>query len=308
MVVWALAATIAAIVLCLIMIFYRRQVKHTCRQLAFIKANDTNMRLECLGGFPELDVLRQEINEVISQTKKLNRETLRGEQQFKEIITNISHDIRTPLTSLDGYFQLLQEAESEEERGRYVVIIKERISGLKEMLEELFTYTKLQNRSYELPVETMDFGKCVYETVFSFYEEFTGRALEPEVEFTEEACFVIGNKEAFRRILQNIIKNALEHGKERFVLRLEKGPKCVRFLCENDVERPEEINVEQVFERFYKADSARTHTSTGLGLSIAKSFTEKLNGRIEAKLTEKAFCIAVEFPLTEKNTAGGNVS
>ncbi len=299
MIVWAVAATIAAIALCFILIFYRRQVKFTCRQLAFVKENDTNMRLQNQGGFPELDTLRQEINEVLAQTKELNRNTLRGEERFKETITNISHDIRTPLTSLDGYFQLLQETEDEEEQARYVAIIKERISGLKEMLEELFTYTKLQNKSYELPIEAVDFGKCVYETVFSFYDEFKNREIEPEVVFTEEACPVLGNKEAFRRILQNILKNALEHGKNRFTLRLEKGIEQVCFVCENEVERPGEINVEQVFERFYKADSARTHTSTGLGLSIAKSFTEKLNGTIKATLEEKLFCITVEFPLTE---------
>ncbi len=297
MIVWAIAATVAAIVLSFILIFYRRQVKFTCRQLAFVKENDTNMRLQNKGGFRELDALRQEINEVLTRTKELNRNTLLGEERFKETITNISHDIRTPLTSLDGYFQLLQETEDEEERARYVGVIKERISGLKEMLEELFTYTKLQNKSYELPTETVDFGKCVYETVFSFYEEFKSREIEPEVAFSEEACPVQGNKEAFRRILQNILKNALEHGKNRFALRLEKDAGHVRFVCENEVEHPEEINAEQVFERFYKADSARTHTSTGLGLSIAKSFTEKLNGTIKATLAERAFRITVEFPL-----------
>ena len=299
MIVWALAATLAAIVLCFILIFYRRQVKFTCRQLAFVKENDTNMRLQNLGGFPELDILRQEINEVLAQTKELNRETLRGEERFKETNTNNSHDIRTPLTSLDGYFQLFQETEDEEERARYVAIIKERISGLKEMLEELFAYTKLQNKNYELPTETVDFGKCVFETVFSFYDEFKNCDIEPEVEFTEEICQVQGNKEAFRHVLQNILKNALEHGKNRFVLRLEKKDGVVRFVCENEAEHPEKINTEQVFERFYKADSARTHTSTGLGLSIAKSFTEKLNGTIKATLVEKLFCITVEFPLTE---------
>lgn len=297
MIVWAVAATVAAIVFLTMIILYRRQVKQTCRQLAFVKENDTNMRLQQMGGFPELDTLRSEINEVLEQTRKLNRETMRNEERFKETITNISHDIRTPLTSLDGYFQLLQETESEEERERYVTIIKERISGLKEMLEELFTYTKLQNRSYELPMEKLDFGKCVYETVFSFYDEFTNRNIEPEVEFTEEACPVWGNKEAFRRILQNIIKNALEHGSGRFLLRLEKTSEQVCFLCQNDVEHPEEINPEQVFERFYKADSARTHTSTGLGLSIAKSFTERMDGNMSAELCGTAFRIKVEFPL-----------
>lgn len=297
MILWAIVATVTAIGLLIRNLLYRRQVKQTCRQLAFVNENDTNMRLQRQGGFTELDALREEINVVLEQAKRLNRETVKSEEAFKETITNISHDIRTPLTSLDGYFQLLQETKSEEEKERYVAIIKDRISGLKEMLEELFTYTKLQNRSYELPLETVDFGKYVYETVFSFYDEFKSRGIEPVLEFTEEPCFVTGNKEAIRRIMQNVIKNALEHGKESISMRLWKERGRVLFLCENDVEHPEEIRVEQIFERFYKADTARTHTSTGLGLSIAKNFTEKMKGEMNASLEENRFGIQVEFSL-----------
>lgn len=295
MIVWAVAATTAAIVFLIIIMLYRRQVKQTCRQLAFVKENDTNMRLQMSGGFPELDALRREMNEVIEQTKKLNRETIRGEERFKETITNISHDIRTPLTSLDGYFQLLQEAQTKEEWERYIAIIKERISSLKAMLEELFTYTKLQNKNYELAMEEVDFGKCVYDTVFSFYEEFKNKGIEPEVDFSEEIYHVSGNKEAIRRILQNMIKNALEHGKSTIAIKMYQERGWVQFSCENDVEHAEEIDVEQVFERFYKADSARTHTSTGLGLSIAKNFTEKMGGTMSVKLEESKFRITVGF-------------
>lgn len=297
MIVWAVAATTAAIVFLIIIMLYRRQVKQTCRQLAFVKENDTNMRLQMSGGFPELDALRREMNEVIEQTKKLNRETIRGEERFKETITNISHDIRTPLTSLDGYFQLLQEAQTKEEWERYIAIIKERISSLKAMLEELFTYTKLQNKNYELAMEEVDFGKCVYDTVFSFYEEFKNKGIEPEVDFSEEIYHVSGNKEAIRRILQNMIKNALEHGKSTIAIKMYQERGWVQFSCENDVEHAEEIDVEQVFERFYKADSARTHTSTGLGLSIAKNFTEKMGGTMSVKLEESKFRITVGFEL-----------
>lgn len=297
MIVWAVAATTVAIVFLIMIILYRRQVKQTCRQLAFVKEHDTNMRLQSSGGFPELDALQYEMNEVIEQTKKLNRETIRGEERFKETITNISHDIRTPLTSLDGYFQLLQEAQTKEEWERYITIIKERISSLKAMLEELFTYTKLQNKNYELAMEDVDFGKCVYDTVFSFYEEFKNKGIEPEVDFSEEIYHVSGNKEAIRRILQNMIKNALEHGKSAIAIKMYQEHGLVQFSCENDVEHAEEIDVEQVFERFYKADSARTHTSTGLGLSIAKNFTEKMGGTMSVKLEDSKFRITVGFEL-----------
>ena len=112
--------------------------------------------------------------------------------QLKETITNLSHDIRTPLTSLDGYFQLLQQSDSEEERRKYVGIIQSRISSLKEMLEELFTYTRLQDADYELEMERIDFGKCAYDTVFSFYDEFQNRGIEPQVDFFAAAISLSG--------------------------------------------------------------------------------------------------------------------
>lgn len=104
---------------------------------------------------------------------------------MKETITNLSHDIRTPLTSLDGYFQLLSQSESEEEQQHYIAVIQSRIISLKDMLEELFTYTKLQNESYEIALEPVDFGKCVFDTVFSFYDEFQKKGIKPEIDFCE---------------------------------------------------------------------------------------------------------------------------
>lgn len=298
MIVWAAAATVAVIVLLIQMTGYRRQVKKTCRQLAFIRENDTNRKLQREGGFPELDALRREVSEILEQTRKLNRETMQGETLFKETITNISHDIRTPLTSLDGYFQLLQQEKDEKERSRYIEIIRERISSLNAMLEELFTYTKLQDKKYELAMEEVDFGKCVYDTVFSFYEEFKEKRIEPEIDFAEGTYYVWGNKDAVRRIVQNVIKNALEHGTSFITMQLYEEDGRVIFACANRIEYAEQIDTERVFMRFYKADSARTHSSTGLGLSIAKGFAEKMGGRMEAELTDSVFKIKATFRLS----------
>ena len=161
MLIWAVAATAAAVVFALIWILYRRQVKKTCRQLAFLKEQKTNMRLTADLPFPELNELTDGVNSVLDLSREMRQEAQKNETDLKETITNLSHDIRTPLTSLDGYFQLLIQSESEEERLRYIEIIKARIGSLKEMLEELFTYTKLQDAEYELETECVDFGKCV---------------------------------------------------------------------------------------------------------------------------------------------------
>lgn len=295
MVIWASAATAAAVILIVILILYRRQVRKTGRQLEFLKDRRTNLRLTSDLPLKEFNELIDGINEVIDQSREVRESAQHNEMQLKETITNLSHDIRTPLTSLDGYFQLLQQSDSEEERRKYVGIIQSRISSLKEMLEELFTYTRLQDADYELETELIDFGKCVYDTVFSFYDECQNRGIEPQVDFCGGHLFVRGNEEAVRRALQNLIRNALVHGHKGISLELfeEKG-KAV-FRCSNDVAHPEEIDIERVFSRFYKADSARTHTSTGLGLSIAKGLVERMDGEIRAELEGECFVVEILF-------------
>lgn len=295
MVIWASAATAAAVILIVILILYRRQVRKTGRQLEFLKDRRTNLRLTSDLPLKEFNELIDGINEVIDQSREVRESAQHNEMQLKETITNLSHDIRTPLTSLDGYFQLLQQSDSEEERRKYVGIIQSRISSLKEMLEELFTYTRLQDADYELETELIDFGKCVYDTVFSFYDECQNRGIEPQVDFCGGHLFVRGNEEAVRRALQNLIRNALVHGHKGISLELfEKKGKAV-FRCSNDVAHPEEIDIERVFSRFYKADSARTHTSTGLGLSIAKGLVERMDGEIRAELEGERFVVEILF-------------
>lgn len=294
--VWALAATAAGIVMFFLFLAYRRQVKDTCRHLAFLKEKQTNFRLRSGLPFSELNELSDSVNEILDASEKLRRETAAGERNLKEAITNISHDIRTPLTSLDGYFQLLKESASKEEREQYAAIIQNRIDSLKEMLEELFTYAKLQDKAYVLQIEPIEFSQYVCSAILSFYNEFRERCIVPRTEFCEDGMMIRGNAEAVRRIVQNIVKNVLEHGSKEVVMELKRTDSQVMFLCSNKVPNPESIDITQIFSRFYKSDPARTHSSTGLGLAIAKSLAECMDGRMTAELEGDWFKIQVEFP------------
>ena len=144
-------------------------------------------------------------------------------------------------------------------------------------------------------METVDFGKCVYDTVFSFYDEFQTKGLEPEIDFCEENILIEGNTEAIRRILQNIIKNALVHGSQKIRMKLFSENNHIIFLCENDLENPGDIDIKKIFSKFYKADTARTSNTTGLGLSIAKSLVERMDGTIIAEIENDMFLIRVIF-------------
>lgn len=295
------AILIMAVLLGICFMAYRRQVKRTCRYLAFIKDHETNMKLAKESPFSEMNALVGEINAVLEKYESMEKQVKQRETVFKETITNISHDIRTPLTSMEGYLKLCRECETKEERERYIAIIRERLSCLNRMLEELFTYTKLQDTRYEIELEKTDFGRCVYETVFSFYEECRAKGIEPLVSFSEELVYVQGNAEALKRVFRNVIKNALDHGGEYISLSLYTEGNSICFGCANSVAENIKIDTKKVFERFYKADAARTHTSTGLGLSIAKGLVEKMGGSIRAETEEKEkqqiFSVFISFPV-----------
>ncbi len=288
------------LILVLILWKYQRQVKDICRQLAFLKDHDSNMMISReidAGGVGELTDL---LNELLDGQKKERRDYLEKEKMIADTYTNLSHDIRTPLTSLDGYFQLLEESWDPDEQKRYQRIIHERIKSLKEMLEELFTFTKLKNESYHLELSPCCVNRILKDTVFSYYEDWMEQGIEPRIEIPEEPLYTEGNETALRRVIQNIIKNGLDHGERKIHIILDReshaGREQIFLEIRNQVPDPEAIDVDRVFERFYKADEARSKSSTGLGLSIAKEFVLRMNGEIGARVEGQEFCVVIRFP------------
>lgn len=276
-------------------IYYRRQVLRLSRHMAFINENRTQMLLTGDINYHEFNLLIKEINKRIIEINAAQGEFYRKENEIKEMMANISHDIRTPLTSLDGYFQLLTDAKTDEERERYITIIKTRIESLNDMLEELFTYTKLQNESYDPEISKINFSKTVFDACFSFYDEFSRQGIEPKIDFSKEKFFINANEEAMRRVIQNVIKNAVVHGAEEVCFSLQRiGEKAV-FACSNRTTETDNIDLERIFTRFYKADQARTKNSSGLGLAIAHDFTIKLGGEIAAEIKDGIFTIKISF-------------
>ena len=275
---------------------YMRQVKDICRQLRFLQECDSNMLITTEMKKGHIEELAELLNTLLKERKKERADYQKKEQMIADIYTNLSHDIRTPLTSLDGYFQLLEETQEENDRKRYIQIIQERIESLKEMLEELFTYTKLQNGTYELKLEPQNVGQILKETVFSYYDDWAEQGISPQFEITEEPVWIRGNKQALRRTIQNIIKNGLDHGNKEIRIQLSRNEKQMELVFQNKIEPGEQIDISRVFERFYKADKARSKSSTGLGLSTAKGFVEKMHGEIAAEIKEDWFCIKISFP------------
>ncbi|HBZ77618.1 MAG TPA: sensor histidine kinase [Clostridiales bacterium] len=300
MIYLVLALLVISISLLIALIHYRSQIRKNCRQLEVMQKHSSNQRLTSEVPYKEVKELVRRINEICNHYQEDKIIIERNENNLKEAIANLSHDIRTPLTSLDGYVQLLVMTDSAEEKEHYLQIIQNRISSLKELLEELFTYTKMQDQNYELTIVPMDGRQCICETVLAFYEDFEKRGLTPEVNFCEEDLPIVANEVALRRVIQNLVKNALVHGVSRIGLTLERTDGKLHFTCFNDKKADEIIDVDQIFERFYKGDKARTSTSTGLGLAIAKGLIERMHGTIAADVKDEMFVIDIFLPLKEK--------
>ena len=281
----------------IIMWKYQRQVKDICRQLAFLMKHDSNMFIHREFGLGGIGMLSDRLNDLLELRRKEKQYYQEKETLIADTYTNLSHDIRTPLTSLDGYFQLMEACENVEEQRRYLNIIHERIHSLNEMLEELFMFTKLKNESYRLELTSCCINRILKETVFSYYDDWVRREIQPDIQITEEQLYIDGNKQGLSRIIQNVIKNGLDHGEKkiRIVLKREQNQAVLRIS--NQVTASEQIDIEHVFDRFYKADAARSKTSTGLGLSIAREFVRRMNGEIGAKIEENEFIVEMSFPI-----------
>lgn len=289
---------------------YRRHISEIWRQLKFIIREKTNLRLSDVVTYKELQYLQTEINLLLDKNRKHMLEAEQKQTAFLGTITHLSHDIRTPLTSLDGYFQLLLAAETEAERAEYSKIISDRIDSLRKILEALFTYARLQDPTYQMEFESFDLTSLVRNTLFSFYEQIKEQADDPLIDLPENQILITNNAEAIQRILQNVINNALVHGEKITKVSLqttkhknqESDPRkeqqiAAKFICENEINQNDDLDIEQVFERFYQADASRSSHTTGLGLAIASSLGKAIGADLNVTLQDNIFRFELVLPI-----------
>ena len=231
-------SVVISLICIVFVITYRNQIRSLNNQIKYINEHETNMMLTREMNLREINEFVDNLNELIEKNNKKQLEVQRKDEKLKEVITNISHDIRTPLTSLNGYFELLDNTQNIEKRKEYSSIIRERILCLKEMLEQLFTYTKLQNGEYRFEIEKIDIKEKFIGILLEFREEFKKADIEPIINLPEEQIFLDSNSMAFTRIMQNIIKNAIVHGEKYFEAQMEiidlKDGKYVKIIVKND--------------------------------------------------------------------------
>lgn len=279
------------IVLLFFVCLHMREVKHLSDQLEQLNAG-SHMELSSKTRNPRFIALYTMLNRLMADTQKKELHYTRSQNRLKQTISSIAHDIRTPLTSAAGYVQMLKDCTTSEKQLRYEHIIEQRIEELKDMLEELFLYTKLTSEEYSPECTATAVFPILSDCMLSLYHIFSEKEVEPDIHFENEAFVIYATPEILGRIFRNLINNALLHGDGG--LSIIQSGSSISFC--NKVKHTDSLELDRLFERFYKADRSRRKGSSGLGLSIVKELADKIGANISASLdNENVLTITLTF-------------
>lgn len=291
-----LICSLALAALCLLayLLVLRHSLREAAEELDEKLRTDTNTLISISSGDRAVQSLVTHINR---QLQALRGERLRlhsGNAELTAAVTNISHDLRTPLTALCGYLDLLEQEPQTEAAARYLAVIRERTDAMRALTEELFRYSVLTATADELHTEPVCLNDVLEQSLAAAYGALSARGITPSVQLPEEKVIRPLDAAALRRVFDNILSNAAEYSDGDLAVVLAPDGKVT---FSNRASALSRVEAARLFDRFYTVDSARG--STGLGLSIAKLLTEKLHGTISADYENETLRICIAFP-TEK--------
>lgn len=288
----ALLALAATLILVLLVKLYllRKSAREIAGGLKERLASDTNTLLDLSSRDRQMRQLADSLNEQLRLLRRKRQLFQQGDQELKEAVANISHDLRTPLTAISGYLELLEREPLGEQAGRYLRQIQSRLDAMKQLTEELFRYSVMTSVQEIEPQET-DLRRMLEETLLSFYGAFRQRGITPEIRLPEQPVRRMLDPNAAGRIFGNIISNALKYSDGDLLVTLSPSG-TVRFS--NTARDLTAVAAGRLFDRFYTVETARR--STGLGLSIARLLTERMGGQIGAAYHGHTLTITVSFP------------
>jgi signal transduction histidine kinase len=240
-----------------------------------------------------LKILIVKINKLIERLQKTNDHNQRSEEAKKKMISNISHDLRTPLTSMLGYLELILEdrniedrrkALSEKKKEEYLRIVYNKGNYLYDLMEEFFQVSKLDSNDMRLEMKKINISEVIRENIISFFNEIQKLDIQPEINIPDEDFYVLGDEKALNRIFTNLINNALKHGIKATIIGVKLNcdeKNIIIDIYDNGAGIPDnEINY--VFDRLYIVEKSRSLNTkgSGLGLTIVKKLVEALGGKI----------------------------
>lgn len=268
----------------------RKSAEEIETQLSEKLRTDTNTLITISSRDRHMQKLAYNINTQLTLLRDERRRFQHGDLELKEAVTNISHDLRTPLTAMCGYMDLLKKEAVSDDAKRYIAQIENRTEALKQLTEELFRYSVVSSVQ-EVSAEKTDIRRILEESLISFYGAMEQKDIIPDIKISENAVERTIDTSALERIFSNIINNALKYSDGDFEVTLNDDGTAI---FANTAKNLTPITVGRLFDRFYTVETGRN--STGLGLSIAKLLTERMGGTIKADYFNKKLYITVNFP------------
>ncbi len=278
------------VILILKIILMQKDAKEISEQLEEILKTDTNKLITVSSSDKKMKKLADSINKQLKILRKEYLHCKHGDIELKTAITNISHDLRTPLTSICGYLELLEEHKEIEKTDEYISIMKERAELMKRLTEELFRYSVILSDNAELKTEEVLINKVLEDSIMGCYAQLSERGITPQIDITEKRMTANLNNEYLTRIIGNLLNNAVKYSDGDLKITLSDSGEMV---FSNHAKELSAVEAERLFDRFYTVKTARN--STGLGLSIARTLAKRMGGEISAEYKDDILYVRLKF-------------
>ena len=272
------------------LVLMKRSLRAMAKDFKEITKTDTNAVLSVASRDKNVRLLAKDLNDTIKDVRKAYLKYNEGDMEMKMSITNISHDLRTPLTAILGRIELLRDADKSDEVREALDIIENRARYMKDLTEELFEYSVILSSDEEPIKEEILINQLLEDSLLNHYAALTRAGLDVEVDITEEKIVRKVNKKQIDRIFSNLMSNAIKYSDGDLKITLTDDAKVT---FSNKAHNLSKLEVEKLFNRFYTVESARN--STGLGLAIARKFMVENGGNVEAKYEDGRLSLILSF-------------
>jgi len=280
------------ILICVILFQYKskkersKNLKYIEDKLIKIISENTNEKLLVVTGDKELMELLVSINKLLDFSQKIYSDYRKKEISMSKMLSNISHDLKTPLTVVLGYIETikLDKGISSEERNTLLSKVHNKSIEVIELINKFFDLAKLESGDKEVPITRINMNEVCRKNILDFYDNLTTKGFEVNIEIPENAIYAFGNFEALDRIMNNLISNAIKYGHDgKYIgLNLSCDDKFAYVEIRDKGKGIDITNIEKVFERMYTLEDSRNklYQGSGLGLTITKRLVDKLGGEI----------------------------
>ena len=296
----AVLLCILLVPLCLILLVWywcqRRSLKSAAKQLRELELTGSNVRVRLRTPNAPAEELLDAVNILLELRQAERSASLERERSLRRQIANVSHDLRTPLTSILGYLQLLEdETLPLAERQEYLDVVMGRAKALQSLITSFYDLSRLEGGEYPIQQERVDLHSSLSSLLASFYSDFTDGGFDVNVDLQEGLPPVLADPAGVLRVFTNLIRNALDHGQGRMEVSLFLEEGQVVSLFRNGAEGLSEEDLPHVFDRFFTADKMRTGRNTGLGLAIVKALAEQMGCTLQAELEDGRFGVRIAW-------------